>query len=159
MTTIYFDMDGVLARWDSNTSAEGTKIPGYFLNREEEPVIVDLIKTLQRLEVNVCILSAVWNERCAKEKSIWLDERFGKGLSRIFVPIDENKADYILGGNNILIDDYTQNLIAWKQSGNNPIKFYNGINGNNGTYQGRFITKDMSVGEMITVIADSIDAA
>ncbi len=157
--TVYIDMDGVLAVWDSSTSAENTKSPGYFLEREEEPVIVALIKALQKLNTDVCILSAVWNERCALEKSIWLDKRFGKGLNRIFVPVNENKADYILGGNNILIDDYTKNLVAWQKSGNKPIKFYNDINGTNGTYQGTFITKNMSVGEMLEIIADTIDAA
>ena len=156
--TIYIDMDGVLAKWDTQTSSEQTKVPGYFLNREDEPVIVSLINTLTNLGSDVCILSAVWNERCAKEKSIWLDERFGSKLSRIFVPYNENKADYIIGGNNVLIDDYTVNLKAWLLSGNKPIKFYNDINGTKGTYKGAYITKNMTVGQMLEVIANTIAA-
>ena len=149
---IYIDMDGCLAKWDTETPAELTKVPGYFLAREKDEKIVELVKRLRAVGANICILSAVWNDTCAREKSEWLDQIFDKDLDRIFVPNGSNKADYILGGKSILIDDYTKNLKAWKSSGNVPIKFYNGINGNNGTYEGDFITKDMSVAEMIDKI-------
>ena len=155
---IYIDMDGVLAKWQKATYDEMIK-PGFFLGRERERIIVSLVKTLIAIGCNVCILSAVLNEKCAKEKSIWLDNIFGKDLNRIFVPDGSNKADYIIGGKSILIDDYTKNLKAWKDSGNIPIKFYNGINGTKGTYNGASIHKNMSVGAMIEIIAEAVNQA
>lgn len=166
---IYFDMDGVLAKWDAKTSAEGTKAEGYFRVREKDEKTIELVKRLRAIGANVCILSAVWNDnpdmfkRCSKDKSEWLDEVFDKDIERIFVPDGGNKADYILGGKSILIDDYTKNLKAWKDSGNIPIKYYNEFNGTKGTYQidnvGEYITDQMTVSEMldkITSVAENM---
>ncbi len=149
-------MDGVLAKWDSNTSSEGTKVKGYFLAREPEMIITELVNALIAIGSPVCILSAVWNEDCAKEKSIWLDKYINPNVNRIFVPYGTNKADYISGGRgNILIDDFTQNLKSWKESGNIPIKFYNGINGTKGTYIGSSINYKMTLGEILEIIANA----
>ena len=153
--TIYIDMDGVIAKWNE-TPVEETKKPGYFLAREPEDSAIKLVKALRKLGANECRLSAVWNNECAKEKSVWLDRYFDAELERIFVPCDSNKADYITGGiNSILIDDFSKNLREWKASGNIPIKFYNGINGTKGTYTGHSISKEMNVGEMLEVISQA----
>lgn len=153
--TIYVDMDGVLAKWDTSATPEDTKKEGYFLDREPEKIIVSLVKSMLKLGINVSILSAVWNKKAAMDKSKWLDKYIGKDLARIFVPYGEDKSDYISGGSgNVLIDDYTPNLNAWKESGNIPIKFYNGINGTKGTYNGLYITKDMSIGDIFNVITN-----
>ena len=50
-----------------------------------------------------------------------------------------------LNSNDYLIDDYTKNLIDWKQSGGTGIKFLNGINHTNKTWQGLLLTNDNSI--------------
>ncbi len=150
---IYIDMDGVLAVWDTTATPDDTKRKGYFLEREIEESVKDLIDSLVSIEVPVCILSAVWNAEAANEKDSWLNRYFGDNLQRIYVPYGDNKADYIVGGTgNILIDDHTPNLIQWSEKSNKAIKFMNGINGNGGRWKGLKIDKNMTVSEMMQVI-------
>ena len=154
---IYIDMDGVVAQWNTEVTIEDTKKRGYFLERIPEKSMVRLINALQRLGVPVCILSAAYDENAASEKSIWLDVIFNTDLNRIFVPYGRNKSDYIGGGRgNLLIDDYSENLYAWEQTGNIGLKFYNGINGTHGSWKGKYITKDMSLGEMLEKISEVV---
>lgn len=148
---IYIDMDGVLAVWDTETTPEETKKNRYFLYREKENCIIELINALKARGYDVCILSAVWNEGAANDKSEWLDQVLGN-IKRVFVPYGEDKSRYIKGTNNVLIDDYTENLQKWHASGNIPIKFYNGINGNKGRYKGASISRTMSISEMLNVV-------
>ena len=152
--TIYVDMDGVLAKWNTKATVEDTKKKGYFLAREPEEKMVNLVKTLRKLGVKVCVLSSAYpNGYAAVEKSSWLDRIFDKALDRIFVPYGANKADYISSNcESILIDDYTENLREWEKSGSRAVKFYNGINGTKGTWMGKSISLDMSVAEMIEAL-------
>lgn len=63
---------------------------------------------------------------------------------RIFVKYNDNKKDYIDGGitsSDYLIDDYTKNLIDWKNAGGTGIKYLNGINHTNKTWEG-FLLKN-----------------
>ena len=149
--TIYVDMDGVLAKWDTSASVEDTHKKGYFERREPEEKMVSLVKTLRKLGIHVCILSAAYpNGYAVAEKSDWLDRFFDKTLDRIFVPYGGNKADYICGNSeDILIDDYSENLRQWESSGSKAVKLYNGINGTKGTWRGKSINLAMSVAEMI----------
>ncbi len=156
MMTIYVDMDGVLAKWNSEATIEDTRRRGYFAEREPEEKMVNLVQTLRKLGVNVCVLSAVYsNGYAAAEKNQWLDTVFDPTLDRIFVPYGNNKADYITAGSeSVLIDDYSENLRMWEQNGNSRgVKLYNGINGTHGTWKGKSINLDMSVGEMIETLA------
>ena len=149
--TIYIDMDGVIAKWCVDASVEDTKKKGYFANREPEKKIVSLVNALRKLGIHVCILSAAYtNGYAAEEKSDWLDRVFDKALDRIFVPYGDNKSDYISSNaDSILIDDYSENLRQWEKAGSKGVKFYNGINGNKGTWKGKSIDLSMSVDEMI----------
>ena len=153
--TIYIDMDGVLAKWNSSASIEDTHKRGYFAEREPETKLVSLVNKLRTLGKHVCVLSAVYqNGYAAKEKSDWLDKVFDKALDRIFVPYGHNKSDYIASNNDsVLIDDYSENLRQWEQSGSVAVKLYNGINGTKGTWKGRSINLDMTVQEMIDVLS------
>ena len=63
---IYFDMDGVLAKWDTTTSVEDTFRPGYFLAREKEEKVAKLIYLLQEEGYTVTILSAAYEEGTAR---------------------------------------------------------------------------------------------
>lgn len=157
---IYIDMDGVIARWNTWATLEDTQREGYFLNCIPEKSIIRGIRLLKFLGVHVCILSATCDSQAAREKSIWLDRYVGRYIQRIFVPYGTNKADYIGGGRNaILVDDYSTNLHQWEASGNKGVKFYNGINGTNGTWTGSFVSKDMSAVVLAFRILSSIRAA
>ena len=154
---IYIDMDGVVAQWNTEATIEDTMKKGYFRSRIPEKSVVKLIKALMKFGAPICILSAAYNENVAREKSEWLDEIFGPTLNRIFVPYGERKSDYIGGGrNNVLIDDFSINLHSWEETGNVGLKFYNGINGNHGSWKGKYLTKDMSLGEMLEIIAGAV---
>lgn len=154
---IYIDMDGVLAIWNTEATPEDTQEPGYFLDRDIEQTVKDLIDDMLMLGMPISILSAVWNEDAARDKDKWLDMFFDDRLQRIFVPYGENKADYIVGGKgNILIDDHTDNLISWEKSGNKGIKFLNDINGKSGRWKGASISNKMTPDKMLSEIAKAL---
>lgn len=81
------------------------------------------------------------------DKNRWLDKYFGEILipqnKRLFVPDGEPKASTIelfydikLGAEDILLDDYTKNLMDWEKHGSLGLKYMNGINGTKGTWNG-----------------------
>ena len=71
--TIYFDMDGVLARWNPRASTEDTKKAGYFLTPKAEYSVLYCIKALMRKGYTVRILTAYYTGGSAMaEKQEWL---------------------------------------------------------------------------------------
>ena len=81
------------------------------------------------------------------DKNRWLDKYFGEKLipqdRRLFVPDGEPKANTIeffygvrLSAEDTLLDDYTKNLMDWRQHGSLGLKYMNGINGTKGTWTG-----------------------
>ena len=150
---IYFDMDGVLARWNASASLEDTYQPGYFLERELEEKVADLIKGLREKGYDVRILSAAYLEGSArKDKILWLKKN-GIEAEALFVPYGTNKADVAPAGQHILIDDFSRNLREWEAAGHIGIKFRNGINGTNGTWGGFSIDHRMTVEQMETIVS------
>lgn len=135
---LYIDMDGVLAKWNTCDSIEDTFQQGYFLSREPETEIVKLIFLLNRAGINTRILTAVYqNGYAAKEKKQWLRD-LGIHNEVVMVPYGESKHAYVSDdGLNILLDDYSKNLTEWVSDGSKVgVKFFNGINGNYGTWKG-----------------------
>ena len=125
----YFDMDGVLAKWRSVPEDE-THVPGYFRELEVEPKVVCLIKRLIDAGHTVKILSCVYDGKAKWEKTEWLNANHLGGVDRVFVPYGERKELFVDPSCfNVLVDDYTANLKAWRDAGFLPFKFYNGING------------------------------
>lgn len=131
---VYFDMDGVLAKWNENASVEETQVPGYFIAREPEQNVIRLVRFLKDHGLDVRILSAVYpNEFAEKEKKEWLEKNGLGNIPAVFVPYGADKYSYIdqsvlSDGAAILIDDFKKNLEEWKRHGGIAIKFYNGIN-------------------------------
>ena len=148
---IFFDMDGVLAEWKS-VPPEKLNRRFFFLTRRPDFKMIRLLKNLTEKGEDVRILSAVLNRYAEKEKRIWL-RIFGINPNRAtFVPYGEEKAKYVPIGKNILIDDYSKNLHQWEDAGNVAVKYYNGVNGTNGTWKGKGISRNMSVSQMETLI-------
>ena len=153
---VFVDMDGVLAKWNTEASIEDTYEPGYFLARDEDPAIKELIRLLMGHGHKVAILSAVYpTGTAAADKHVWLDEHGLADVRRIFVPYGADKHLYIpeLAEPMILIDDYSRNLHAWEAAGHIGVKYLNGINGTNGTWKGLTISRDMRAREMYALIA------
>lgn len=155
----FFDMDGVLAKWQ--TDGDPTK-PGFFLSRQLEERVRDLIKALVADGYSVTILSAVYvNGYAEKEKVQWLADNGLENIPHLFVPYGSNKSaaikKSIKNDQYILVDDYTENLKQWDQAGHTAVKFLNGKNNTKGTWLlngGRSINKNMSVDEMKTALLE-----
>lgn len=148
-TKYYIDMDGVLAKWNTEASAEDTFEEGYFLRREPDKKAIRYVQDLLDDGKDVCILSHAYQNGYAEpEKKVWLQE-YGLGdVPAIFVPYGTPKLEYVqlpMDTRNILVDDFTKNLREW-EAGNNceGIKYYNGINGTHGTWQGRCINPELN---------------
>ena len=72
--------------------------------------------------------------------------------NRVFCPYGADKALFVPGGirpDDVLLDDYTPNLIAWSQSGGKAVKLLNGINGTKGTWTGDALPMAMGA-ELLT---------
>ena len=150
---LYIDMDGVLAKWDPTATAEETHQKGFFLSRELEPVVAELISFLTRKGIPFSILSSVYSDGSAREeKEKWLQACGLEYVPRIFVPYGEKKSRYVHGTGHVLIDDYSHNLHEWESCGNIGIKFLNGLNGRKKTWTGFSISRDMPVSLMIDII-------
>ena len=151
----FIDMDGVLAKWRQAASLSEVGQKGYFLNLEVELTLVEVVLELVRQGYSVSILSHVFGESAASEKTSWL-KRCGLGhIHRTFVPYGEPKTNYIDSNDNhknILLDDYTKNLVKWEEKGNVGVKLYNGVNGNNGTWKGHSISLEMSFEDIIATL-------
>lgn len=148
--TIYVDMDGVLAKWNTSASAEEVATRGYFLNREADRNVV-LAVLLLRYEYgyDVKVLSAAYTVRACWEKRQWLDNHGLSDIEAIFVPYGEPKSDYVDAENSVLIDDFGKNLAEWTGI---AIKYYNGINGHGGTKYQYFIDFNTSPARMADYI-------
>ena len=126
---IYFDMDGVLAVWQYVTPEE-LYAPGYFFRLDENKEIVNLARLLNETAgYEVYILSKARDEDVTRQKQMWLSLHmpFLPKERAIFVPLNEDKKDYIprRKESDILIDDYNENLKCWHGI---SVKCLNGIN-------------------------------
>lgn len=146
---IFVDMDGTLAKWNNVSSTDVLYEDGYYFNLEPNQNLLDAIKTLIKRGEDVYILSSFLSDSkyALNDKNKWLDKYLYElpVEKRIFVKYGDQKSKYIpnnINSNDYLIDDYTKNLIDWKQSGGTGIKFLNGINHTNKTWQGLLLTND-----------------
>lgn len=150
---IFFDMDGVLAKWNQNASIEEVAAPGYFLNLELEDCVAKTMEYLIFAGYEVQILTSVFNDNHSREEKIkWLKNNcpFFKGKIN-FCVYGESKAKVVNATEqDILIDDFTPNLKDWCGIG---IKFLNGINGTKGTWDGYTVSGKSTPQIIATTIA------
>ena len=145
MTHVFFDLDGVIFKFHFGASEEEIHTPGYFENLEEDKLVINAIKNLLYGEatkdaVKFHILSAAFNPTAVEEKKRAV-ERIGLGvIDQIYLSYGTDKSKYVchLGGKCILVDDFTKNLIAWGNAGENfiPVKYLNGGNDTHQTFKG-----------------------
>lgn len=144
MKKIFIDMDGTLAEFKPCEKLETLFEEGYFRNLKPQMTVVEAARELiASEEFDVYVLSAVLTDSkyALKEKNEWLDE-FLPELpkdKRIFPPCGEDKKKYVdLSEGDLLLDDYTKNLIDWEPPGT-AIKLLNGINHTNETWEGNCV--------------------
>lgn len=145
---VFFDMDGTVARFYSEAGCvENYAQPGFFSRLEPYRSMLTLIRMLSEHagEVVVYGLSVVPNEVAAKEKRVWLKTQLmGAADPRLLVlPRGDSKPGFVkrlfelesLSDSDILIDDYSSNLVSWSAAGGTGIKALNELNGRgwNGT--------------------------
>ena len=143
---LYIDMDGCIAKWNSEASIEETFEPGYFAGLEPEESLIAAVKLLAD-EYDVSILSAVYQDNhSVGDKVSWLKKNGLGYLQTIFVPYGESKQKYIDHDYvSILIDDYSKNLEEWVMTKNCfGIKYLNGINSTKGKWTGFMVPGKMN---------------
>jgi len=137
---IFFDLDGVLAVWQDVPQERLTQ-KGYFSSIPIQENVVAAFRLLDQLpDIELYILSCVFQDSHSEsDKKAWVAKHLNLPEGRqLYCPCGNRKENALkkIGGirpSDVLIDDYTENLRYWTGI---PIKFYNGINGTNGTWQG-----------------------
>lgn len=131
--SVYFDIDGTLAKWNANATYEEIFDPKnhYFAKVIPEPMVIDLARKLTLDGVDVCIISAAQHDTIP-DKYGWIKRNlpFIEDENIFFSPLGADKSQFIKCNADIsaLIDDYNVNLREWSKTGGTPIKMINGIN-------------------------------
>lgn len=152
MSRIFIDMDGVLAKWENATLEEMTS-PGFFASRKPVANVINAVRRLQdNPEFEVFILSSYLLDISKEEKITWnaLHTQIPED-HQIYVPYGEKKGLALqkIGGiqpDDVLLDDFSQNLHEWEGIG---VKLYNGINGTHGTWAGFSVHSNMTPEHMV----------
>lgn len=140
--TIYFDMDGVLAKWGSGSSTSEMPTEDeifdiknhYFKKVKVDKCAKTLFDVLADKGYDVCIISNA-DKDTIPDKYFWLKENFPdiKDEQIFFAPLDADKTKFVKGNADVsvLIDDLTANLTRWEEQGGKGIKYLNGFNDRN----------------------------
>lgn len=164
MKRLFVDMDGTLAEWKQVEAFEELYEEGHFLNLEPHDNVLEVVEEIREneIDVEVFILSAYLTDSpfALYEKNQWLDQHTEIDIEhRIFVPYGLPKALYIPGTikeTDFLLDDFTENLFEWENSGGHGIKLLNGINHTNKTWVGSKLNyEDTSISKQLDTIISS----
>jgi 5'(3')-deoxyribonucleotidase len=125
MLKLFLDLDGTLAKFNSKKNAlkRFDNEKGFFssLKPYKNIEIINELATCGNVEVYV--ISATPNEQADQDKMVWINTYLKdiKQENICFCRLNENKAKVIKDKLNIkidkeciLLDDYTKNLIEWK---------------------------------------------
>lgn len=137
---LYVDMDGTIAVW-GNSAWEEVCSKGYFLHRPPMMNVIQAIKEVVRSHPNVEVFilsAALQNDYAVPEKNAWLDKYLPEidKDHRVFSVYGEDKGKYINQKGDILLDDYSKNLVEWEAKGGKGIKILNGVNWSKKSWKG-----------------------
>ena len=143
MKNLFIDMDGTLCEWRSNLKSIEELYEEYYFSslRKNTNLVNAIINIYEKYPDNIFVLSCYLKDsKYAKnEKNIWLDENLNiPNKNRIFIPVGENKG-FIGNKGDLLLDDYSQNLLDWEENKKVGIKFINDINGSGIKWKGERI--------------------
>ena len=125
MIKLFLDLDGTLAKFNSKKNAlqRFDNEKGFFASLKPYKYIETINELANSGLVEVYVISATPNEQADKDKLIWIKKYLNqiKENNICFCRLNENKAKVIKDKLNItidkecyLLDDYTKNLIEWK---------------------------------------------
>lgn len=149
-SSVYIDIDGVLAKWHEDMKGltyEQMLDPKnhYFRDLEAVQSLVMLAKGLQDRGFDVNIISAA-DKNTIRDKWNWLEENmpFIPKENICFCPIGADKNEFVKGNSrqSILIDDYNRNLDDWKGL---AVKAINGVN----SHQNKYPEIDLTAAEKL----------
>ncbi len=134
---VFIDMDGTLTKFNTSATPDMLTQPGYFAALEPQQSMIDAVKELiKNPNLEVYVLSAALDTPTAvNEKNEWLNQHLPEidKAHRLFPRNGTDKTLAVPRGvrqNDILLDDYSQNLHDWRRAGGVGIKVLNGINNN-----------------------------
>ena len=170
---IYFDMDGVLARYERHAYKGDNPLylntnKHYYKNVPKDERMSPVFKAIiTNTDVNTFVLSSLSKIGSGfiyqkHDKSDWLETHYPMFDLNNFIPVMAEKrtiAEYLTGRpltvTDILVDDYNHNLQAWKDAGGTAIKYINGENSVE-SFDGPIIDTEMSttdIYEMLITLA------
>ena len=152
---LFVDMDGTLTEFLPQASMAPLYEKGYFRNLPPHVGVVQAIRSLilDHPEVEVYILSAYLTDSpyALDEKNAWVDAYLPQldAAHRLFVPNGSDKRACIrdLRANDVLLDDYTKNLLRWQPS--RGIKLINAINHTKKTWTGASVRYDTAPSALV----------
>lgn len=118
---IFFDMDGVLARYLFGEPYEALFRKRYFADLPPQTCFIEAVKILFSKGYDVRILSAYLEDSkyALNEKKGWLREWLPTLPEEqwMLIPVGVPKGNYVTSPEDILIDDYGPNCKSWKEAG------------------------------------------
>ena len=181
---IFFDLDGVLnilTNYNSFFSDNPDYLKpnsNYFANTPMNPHTHSILYDLQRLyyhdkdNLSIYVITTIMNTNPKletehiKDKQKWFDKHFNNDNSKKkikLIMVKGNTKSHVvkrildrnLTSNDILIDDFNENLKDWQINGGKAIKY---INGNNSpkSFAGPKFTKDMDVYQLIQLFGEDV---
>lgn len=150
---IFIDLDGVLPKFLDSTPRQRAS-EKYWRNLPPQQEMIDALKYVieackknknpfyKGVNVEFYILSKYPHNNARKGKGKWIEKHlpFFKKENIILLPYEMAKEELIRPTNiDLLLDDYSPNLITWTSFGGRAVKVMNGINGTNGTWKGEKI--------------------
>ena len=143
---LFIDMDGTLVTWQKAATEEELYSEGYFYNLPSQENVLQALQQLLKVYspcLDVFILSCYLPDSAyaLSEKRRWCLEHIPEIPERnhLFVPFVMKKEDFVPGKvhtDDVLLDDYTRNLLEWTGRG---VKCLNGINHTRRTWKGPLI--------------------
>lgn len=125
MIKLFLDLDGTLAKFNSKKNAlqRFDNEVGFFANLKPYKYIETINDLASSGKIEVFIISATPNDQADLDKMTWIKKYLHqvKDTNICFCRLNENKAKVIkdklnitIDNNCYLLDDYTKNLIEWK---------------------------------------------
>jgi len=161
---LYFDMDDTIVDFGADRHKNDVKQvileKGFYAGLGPLPFLDEVNKLASVVPENVHIISAcVETDYCIPEKIQWLKTYLPAADKDnvIFTNIGENKAEKVAKKNkykrlskyDILVDDYSQNIMEWESYGGTAIKFQNSFNTADPSKY-KYIIRDLS--ELLAVL-------